>query len=62
MMLMTDSLGRESAHLLVSDALAQSRETGKTFREALLACPKPRARFPPTNCNDRRARELPGSR
>jgi 3-carboxy-cis,cis-muconate cycloisomerase len=40
MMLMTDSVGRESAHLLVSDALAQSRETGKPFREALLGMPE----------------------
>jgi 3-carboxy-cis,cis-muconate cycloisomerase len=40
MMLMTGSMGRESAHLLVSDALARSRETGKTFREALLGMPE----------------------
>ena len=40
MMLMTGSVGRESARLLVTDALAQSRETGKTFRETLLAIPE----------------------
>ncbi len=40
MMLMTSSVGRESARLLVTDALAQSRETGKTFRETLLAIPE----------------------
>lgn len=40
MMLMTDSVGRESAHLLVSDALARSRETGSTFREALMGMPE----------------------
>ena len=40
MMLMTSSVGRESARVLVTDALAQSRETGKTFRETLLAIPE----------------------
>ena len=40
MMLMTSSVGRESARLLVTDALAHSRETGKTFRETLLAVPE----------------------
>jgi 3-carboxy-cis,cis-muconate cycloisomerase len=40
MILMTSSVGRESARLLVTDALAQSRETGKTFRETLLAVPE----------------------
>ena len=40
MMLMTPSMGKESAHRLVSDALAQSRETGKSFREALMAMPE----------------------
>ena len=40
MMLMTSSVGRESARQLVTDALAQSRETGKTFRETLLASPE----------------------
>jgi 3-carboxy-cis,cis-muconate cycloisomerase len=39
MMLMTPSVGKDSAHRLVSDALAESRETGKSFREALLAMP-----------------------
>jgi 3-carboxy-cis,cis-muconate cycloisomerase len=39
MVLMTGSVGKESAHLLVSDALARSRETGTTFREALMAMP-----------------------
>jgi 3-carboxy-cis,cis-muconate cycloisomerase len=39
MMLMTDSVGREPARRLVTDALARSRETGKTFGEALLAMP-----------------------
>ncbi len=40
MMLMTSSVGRESARLLVTNALAQSRETGKTFRDTLLAIPE----------------------
>ena len=40
MMLMTSSVGRESARLLVTDALAQSRETGRTLRETLLAIPE----------------------
>ena len=40
MMLMTSSVGRESARLLVTDALAQSRESGKTFRDTLLAIPE----------------------
>ena len=40
MMLMTDSMGREPARLLVTDALARSRETGKTFGAALLAMPE----------------------
>jgi adenylosuccinate lyase len=39
MMAMTDSIGRESAHLLVSDALARSRESGTSFREALMTMP-----------------------
>jgi 3-carboxy-cis,cis-muconate cycloisomerase len=38
-MLMTDRVGKESAHLLVSDALARSREAGTTLREALMAMP-----------------------
>jgi 3-carboxy-cis,cis-muconate cycloisomerase len=40
MMLMTGSMGRESARLLVTNALVQSRETGKTFRDTLLAIPE----------------------
>ena len=40
MMLMTSSVGRESARLLVTNALAQSRESGKTFRDTLLAIPE----------------------
>jgi 3-carboxy-cis,cis-muconate cycloisomerase len=39
MMLMTAGLGKESALGLVSDALTQSRETGKTFGDALKAMP-----------------------
>jgi 3-carboxy-cis,cis-muconate cycloisomerase len=39
MMLMAPSVGKESAHRLVSDALAQSRETGKSLREALMGMP-----------------------
>ncbi len=40
MMLMTPSMGKESAHKLVSDALARSRDTGKRFREALMEMPE----------------------
>ncbi len=40
MMLMTPNMGKESAHRLVSDALAQSRETGKGFRDALMDMPE----------------------
>jgi len=40
MMLMTPGLGKESALGLVSAALARSRETGKSFGEALKAMPE----------------------
>jgi len=39
MMLITASAGKESANRSVSDALAQSRATGKSFRETLMAMP-----------------------
>jgi 3-carboxy-cis,cis-muconate cycloisomerase len=39
-MLMTPGMGKESALGLVSQALAQSRETGQSFREALMAMPE----------------------
>jgi len=39
MMLLTPGIGKETANSLVSDALARSRETGKPFREVLLAMP-----------------------
>ena len=39
MMLLTPGLGKEPANRLVSDALAESRETGKSFREALMSAP-----------------------
>jgi 3-carboxy-cis,cis-muconate cycloisomerase len=38
-MLLAPGVGKETANSLVSDALARSRETGKPFREALLAMP-----------------------
>jgi 3-carboxy-cis,cis-muconate cycloisomerase len=40
MMLMTDSVGREPARLAVTDALARSRESGKTFAEVLQTMPE----------------------
>ncbi len=39
MMILTPGIGKETANSLVSDALARSRETGKPFREVLLAMP-----------------------
>ena len=39
MMLLTPALGKEIANRLVTAALAQSRETGKSFREALMSEP-----------------------
>ena len=39
MMSMAERIGRESAQLIVSDALARSREAGTTFRNALMAMP-----------------------
>jgi adenylosuccinate lyase len=38
-MLLAPGLGRETAIGLVSDALARSRETGRSFREVLLSMP-----------------------
>jgi 3-carboxy-cis,cis-muconate cycloisomerase len=38
-MLLAPGLGRETATGLVSDALARSRETGRSFREVLLSMP-----------------------
>ncbi len=38
-MLLAPGVGKETANSLVSDALARSRETGKPFREVLLAMP-----------------------
>ena len=39
MMLLTPALGKEPANRLVTAALTQSRETGKSFREALMSEP-----------------------
>ena len=39
MMILAPALGKELANRLVSAALAQSRETGKSFREALMSAP-----------------------
>ncbi len=39
MMLLTPALGREPANRLVTEALATSRETGASFREALMRAP-----------------------
>jgi len=39
MMLLTPALGKELANRLVSAALAESREMGKSFREALMSAP-----------------------
>jgi 3-carboxy-cis,cis-muconate cycloisomerase len=39
MMLLAPALGKEPANRLVSAALADSRETGKSFREALMSAP-----------------------
>ena len=39
MMLIVPSVGKESALGLVNEALAQGRDTGKSFREALMAMP-----------------------
>ena len=40
MMLMTGSMGKEPARLVVTEALARSRATGKTFGEVLLTMPE----------------------
>jgi 3-carboxy-cis,cis-muconate cycloisomerase len=47
MMLMVASLGHESAHRLVSEALAHSRETGTSFRDALMRLPDVVRAIPP---------------
>jgi 3-carboxy-cis,cis-muconate cycloisomerase len=39
LMLLTPALGKEPANRLVTDALAKSRETGASFREALTSAP-----------------------
>jgi adenylosuccinate lyase len=47
MMLATPSMGKELAQRLVAEALAHARETGKGFREALMAMPDAARVIPP---------------
>ena len=62
MMLMTDSMGKEPARLVVTEALARSRETGKTFGEVLHDHARSRAGDPSRRAAlDRCARGVPGN-